>query len=71
MKKKILKVLEEWADLQPNMASECAREMLADDIVNVLFDEHVSRKTETYNTDELYDNVVDASLFKKDSDETK
>ena len=38
MKKTILKVLEGWADLQPNMASKAARELLAEDLVKALRD---------------------------------
>jgi hypothetical protein len=36
MREIILEVLEEWADLQPNMASEACRELLARDLYDAL-----------------------------------
>ena len=36
MRETILKVLEEWADLQPNMASASCRELLTRDLYDAL-----------------------------------
>lgn len=45
MREIILKVLEEWSELQPNMASASCRELLARDLYDAL-DAHVSNLIE-------------------------
>ena len=45
MLEKILDVLEEWKDLQPNMASEVLRESLANKIAKVLSENGFSKKS--------------------------
>ena len=42
MKEIILKVLEEWKDLQPNMSSESCRSLLARDLYDAL-EEHFNK----------------------------
>ena len=63
MKKKILKLLEEWKHLQPNMESSATREMLADDIIRVLFGDKTQStgKTSTHNTDDIYHTFIDGT----------
>ena len=45
MREIILEVLEEWADLQPNMASETCRSLLARDLLDAL-EEHTGNLVE-------------------------
>ena len=45
MLEKILDVLEEWKDLQPNMASESCRSLLARDLYDAL-EEHINQVIE-------------------------
>jgi len=45
MKEIILKELENWKDLQPNMASEVLRESLANKIAEVLSENGFSKKS--------------------------
>ena len=45
MREIILEVLEEWSDLQPNMASATCRELLARDLYDAL-DAHIKNLIE-------------------------
>ena len=45
MLEKILDVLDEWKDLQPNMASETCRSLLARDLHDAL-EEHINQLIE-------------------------
>ena len=49
MREVILEVLEEWADLQPNMESETARSLLARDLYDAI-EEYINNLLEEVTT---------------------
>ena len=60
MIKIIENTLNEYADMQLNLASQAAREFLAEKINSALLAEIRKRKPETHTTDVMYDASIDA-----------